>query len=111
MVHRNKWKDLLTSGTQLVRVLVEDVGKLINKTSEPAVLGPEEDVGNWRLPFDRYHGLYDIYGYLDYLAAEHPEDVFVETIGRTYEGRDIKMIKICKGGCGHRKVGHASQLS
>ena len=98
-----KWKELLKSGTKLVRILVDDVGELINKTSKPADLPPEEDRGNWRLPFDRYHGLYDIYGYLDFLASEYPEDVFVENIGKTYEGRDIKMIKICKGGCGYRQ--------
>ena len=76
--------------------------KLIDAAKTPAKLDPEEDIGNWRLPFDRYHGLNEIYAYLDYLASTYPEDVFVETIGKTYEGRDIKMVKICKGGCGYR---------
>ena len=74
-----------------------------NKGPTPGEEGQEEECGDFSsLGFNRYHRLSHIYGYLDHLASEHPEDVFVETIGTTSEGRDIKVVKICKGGCGRR---------
>ncbi len=68
----------------------------------PATPTGEQTPGNPLLPLDRYHNLSSIYSYLDHLAESYPRDVEVKTLGKTFEGRDIKMVKICKGGCGRR---------
>ena len=40
----------------------------------------------------------DIEGYLAYLAATFPDMCFVEVIGKSAEGRDIKILKVSKNG-------------
>ena len=39
--------------------------------------------------------------HLDELAAQH-DWVETEVIGQSWEGRDLKIVKICAGGCGRR---------
>ena len=46
-----------------------------------------------------YHSLEDIEGYMDYLAATYSH-VELETLGQSYEGHDMRVLKICRGGCG-----------
>jgi len=48
-----------------------------------------------------YHPLEDIYSYLDYLESSF-DFVTTETIGKSYEGTDMRLAKICKGGCGNK---------
>ena len=38
---------------------------------------------------------------MDELAAKY-DFVETEVIGQSYEGRDMKILKICKGGCGNK---------
>ncbi|XP_076054201.1 carboxypeptidase B-like [Oratosquilla oratoria] len=47
-----------------------------------------------------YHRLDDIYGYMDYLATTYSDIAQVESYGKTFEGRDMKMLKLSKGGSG-----------
>ncbi|XP_016841765.1 carboxypeptidase B isoform X3 [Nasonia vitripennis] len=44
-----------------------------------------------------YHRLEDIHGYLDYLANTYPQLCSVMTIGRSVEGRELKVLRISKG--------------
>ena len=44
--------------------------------------------------FDRYLRYEELVGWLDALAAAHPELVIVETYGRSYEGRDLKLVTV-----------------
>ena len=39
--------------------------------------------------------------YLDDVAAQY-DFVETEVIGQSWEGRDLKIIKICKDGCGNK---------
>jgi hypothetical protein len=39
--------------------------------------------------------------WLDDMAAAN-DIVQTEVIGQSYEGRDLKIVKICKGGCGNK---------
>lgn len=50
----------------------------------------------FRLPdiFGRYLRHADINDYLDHLAVKYPDSVLVQTCGRTYEGRELKSIRI-----------------
>ncbi|XP_023341572.1 carboxypeptidase B [Eurytemora carolleeae] len=55
------------------------------------------------MTWDEYHTLDDMYSYLDYLEATY-DFVSTESIGSTSEGRDMRVAKICKGGCGGKKA-------
>merc|ERR1712077_167835 len=48
-----------------------------------------------------YHPLEDMYSYLDYLESSF-DFVSTESIGKSYEGTDMRLAKICKGGCGNK---------
>ncbi|XP_068082104.1 carboxypeptidase B1 [Anabrus simplex] len=47
-----------------------------------------------RITFDRYYRHDEINNYLDKLAYSHADLVKIETIGASYEGRSIKMVKL-----------------
>lgn len=49
---------------------------------------------NW----DAYYKFDAISEFLDYSATTYPEICSLETIGKTLEGREIKLIKISSGG-------------
>lgn len=61
---------------------------------------PVSDVGdkgvNTRhsMTWTEYHNQDDIEGYLNYLAAEY-DFVDVESIGQSYEGRPMRVVKVC----------------
>lgn len=44
--------------------------------------------------------LFQINNYLMQMAEEHPDIVTLETIGQSFQGRDMIVIKICSGACG-----------
>jgi len=46
------------------------------------------------MTWQSYHRVNDIHGYLDYLAQTYPDICSVTTIGKSVEGRPLKMIKI-----------------
>jgi len=48
-----------------------------------------------------YHDYYEIMAHLDDIASQYD---FIETeiIGQSWEGRDLKILKICKDGCGNK---------
>ena len=76
-------------------VLIDDVQRLAEsiKTADPGKM----------MSWDVYHPLEDMYEYMDYLEETFPESVSTEVIGQSYEGRDMRVIKICGGGeCGKK---------
>ena len=46
------------------------------------------------MTWTEYHAQNDIEGYLDYLAAEY-NFVDVESIGKSYESRPMRVLKVC----------------
>ncbi|CAG9564612.1 unnamed protein product [Danaus chrysippus] len=54
---------------------------------------------NWghRMTWKQYHRLEDIHGFMDYLAKTYPKIVSVNSIGKSYEGRDLKVLRISDG--------------
>ena len=50
-----------------------------------------------------YHPLEDMYSYWDYLEATY-EWISTETIGQSYEGTDMRVLKVCRDatGCGNK---------
>jgi hypothetical protein len=48
------------------------------------------------LDWENYHTLTEIYDWLNALQTEFSEFLSVEEIGRTYEGRSLKLVKLSK---------------
>jgi len=46
------------------------------------------------LTFERYHKINDIYQYIDHLSQEYPDFIEIETIGKSYEGIPLRVIRI-----------------
>ena len=53
------------------------------------------------MTWDEYHTLDDMYTYLDYLEQEF-DFVKTESIGKSGEGRDMRVVSVCRGGCGDK---------
>lgn len=51
---------------------------------------------NGELNWVDYHSYDDIYAWLDALRLEFPEYITIETIGTTFEGRPLKLVKLSK---------------
>ena len=54
------------------------------------------------MSWERYHSLSDMYSYFDYLEKTY-NFVSTETIGKTFEKRDMRVVRVCKSGCGKKK--------
>merc|ERR1719158_270023 len=81
-------------------VMVEDVGVLMEQQLVPAV-NVSKPHAKHNMDWTSYHAIEDIYGWLDYLETTYD---FVETeiIGQSYEGQDMRVVKVCKGGFGRK---------
>merc|ERR1711962_756729 len=53
------------------------------------------------MTWDKYHSIEDMYSYWDYLEDEY-DFVSTESIGKSYEGEDMRILKVCHGGCGNK---------
>ena len=51
----------------------------------------------------KYHSISDMYSYFDYLEKTY-DFVSTESIGKTFEKRDMRVVKVCKHGCGKKKA-------
>ena len=51
-------------------------------------------ISGHRMTWKQYHRLEDIHGFMDYLAKTYPTIVSVNTIGKSYEGRELKVNRI-----------------
>ncbi|XP_023248304.1 carboxypeptidase A2-like [Copidosoma floridanum] len=49
------------------------------------------------MTWKRYHRFKDVMGYLDYLASKYPQIVEVVSIGKSFEGRPLKIVKVSTG--------------
>jgi len=83
-------------------VMIKDVQENINM-EKISSKRQEEPNTKHSMTWDEYHSLDDIYTYFDYLE-ETFDYVSTEIVGQSYEGRDIRVVKVCKGGCGSKKA-------
>merc|ERR1712106_615096 len=83
-------------------IMIPDVQKLIDleKLAAPGQVAPNT---KHAMTWDAYHTLDDMYTYLDYLE-ETFDFVTTEVIGQSTEGRDMRVVSICRGGCGEKKA-------
>jgi len=92
----NLTKQLSTEGLEL-ELLSNDIQALVDQG--PVVKGTKR--GGHSMDWFAYHPIEDIYSYWDYLEATF-DWVSTESIGKSYEGQDMRVLKVCKrdGGCG-----------
>merc|ERR1711872_1090532 len=98
LVSLKKWLDLhsLSSTT-----MIADVGPLMKQ--ELVNVGNstiKEKVGH-SMDWTSYHPLDEIYGWFDYLESTY-DFIETESIGKSYEGQEMIVLKVCRGGCGNK---------
>ena len=54
--------------------------------------------------FTQYRRLEDIHAFMDYLARQWPKLVTIDSIGKTYEGRDMRILRITGTGPGLKRI-------
>uniref|UniRef100_A0A2A4K1E1 Peptidase M14 domain-containing protein n=1 Tax=Heliothis virescens TaxID=7102 RepID=A0A2A4K1E1_HELVI len=80
-------------------VMIEDLQQRIDEENPPLDENELElqDRRGHRMTWKQYHRLEDIHGFLDYLAKTYPSIVSVNSIGKSFEGRDLKVLRISDG--------------
>ncbi|XP_001602586.2 carboxypeptidase A2-like [Nasonia vitripennis] len=81
-------------------ILVNDLQKLIKSQNPRMPKERRQDLYSLQghsMTWKRYHRYKDIMGYLDYLASKYPQLVEVFSIGKSFEGRALKVIKVSTG--------------
>ena len=90
----------LTTRRISYKILIPDVQARIEleKITAP---GGKEVSANHTMTWTNYHPLVDMHNFLDYLEATY-DFVTTESIGKTTEGREMRVAMVCKGGCGNK---------
>lgn len=85
-------------------IMVENVQELINAEKVPANKKTMvSESADHPMTWTEYHSQDDMEAYMDYLVEKFPELVSIEEIGASYEGRTMRVLRICKGGtCGNK---------
>merc|ERR1719162_2270899 len=81
--------------------MVENVGDLIRLEKVPAINRNEKPSSEHSMTWTEYHEQDDVESFLDYLANTY-DFVEVESIGESFEGRPMRVVKVCKNGCGNK---------
>merc|ERR1711970_322120 len=81
-------------------VMIEDVQSLINLERAQSGKGKKVSADH-DMTWTDYHSLEDMYSFLDYLETTY-DFVTTQSVGKSYEGREMRLAKICKGECGSK---------
>merc|ERR1711887_316220 len=81
-------------------VMIEDAQSLINLERAQSGKGKKVSADH-DMTWTDYHSLEDMYSFLDYLETTY-DFVTTQSVGKSYEGRDMRLAKICKGECGSK---------
>jgi len=97
---QDAFKSELTEKEIKYQVMIENVQDLINleKIESAQVKRVSAD---HPMTWTEYHTLEDMYAYLDYLEATY-DFVSTESVGKSYEGTEMRVVKVCRGGCGDK---------
>ncbi|XP_078032725.1 carboxypeptidase B [Augochlora pura] len=82
------------------KVLIPDLQKTIAHQNPKMSKEQRDDLVNIQghsMTWKRYHRYADITRYMEYLSLRYPKMVEMTTIGHSYEGQPIKMVKISTG--------------
>jgi len=75
--------------------LVEEERRQMNRISARAF---RPGSANSSFAIDNYHSVKEIYSWVDSLVAKYPKLVSTESIGKSFEKRDMRLVKIGTGG-------------
>ena len=85
------------------KILIENVQKLfLDSKMSSTLFRYKINTEGHRMSWDAYHPYEDIDDYLDFLAKNYSNLVTLENIGKSYEGRIMRVLKVCKIQCGHK---------
>ena len=73
--------------------MISDVQSLIDLEKIPSDNGKVNDIVGHNMDWTSYHPLEEIYGWFDYLETTY-EFCESEIIGQTFEGRDMRVMKV-----------------
>jgi len=91
----------LQANNLVYNIIIEDVQTLIDRSRSSSLLLSPKNAKGHRMTWDKYHRYEEIDSFLDYLARTFPDMVSLETIGKSYEDRIMRVVKVCKNGqCG-----------
>ena len=84
------------------RIMIADVAEQMRIEITPAG-NPNQrsSTSAHQMTWTAYHSLDDMYTFLDFLETTY-DFVTTETIGQSFEGRDMRVAKVCRGGCGNK---------
>jgi len=91
--------DILQDEGIICNTYIENIESLVDE--ERRILADQRASSDGNFSLYTYHNYEEIMDHLDALAIEF-EDVETEVIGQSWEGRDLKIAKICRGGCGNK---------
>merc|ERR1711874_490958 len=83
-------------------IMIEDVQRQVDLEKIPSD-GAKNENPRHSMTWTEYHTLDDMYSYLDYLEQTF-DFVSTEIVGQSEEGRDMRVARVCKGGCGGKKA-------
>ena len=84
-------------------IMIENVQTLIDNENVQSNLSSNVRAMDHPMDWTSYHSQDDMEKYMDYLVEKYPEFVSTEVIGKSYEGRTMRILKICRGGtCGQK---------
>jgi len=90
---------LLAALNLTARVVQEDVQVLVERDVVVAANSSYSPELGHPMEWTTYHSIQDMEDYMMHLAATF-DWVAVETIGQSYEGREMLVARLCRGGCG-----------
>jgi len=93
----NKVTSLLEWQGLKLDLLSDNVQEMVDQGPMVAGTAKKGHTMDWKA----YHPIEDMYSYWDYLEASY-DWVSTELIGKSFEGQDMRVLKVCKGegGCG-----------
>merc|ERR1712236_124081 len=95
-----KWLALHSlSSTTMIADVAPLMKQELEKTDNSTI---KEKVGH-SMDWTSYHPLDEIYGWFDYLESTY-DFIETESIGQSYEGQEMVVLKVCRGGCGNKPV-------
>ncbi|XP_030023350.2 carboxypeptidase B [Manduca sexta] len=94
---RSEFEDVLIANNIEFKIRTENVKELLDLEDQLHARVSRKSYNMSRtagLPFDRIHTYKQVDDYLEMLAKEYPETVKLVNAGKSFEGRDIKYLKI-----------------
>jgi len=101
-MNADRLKTWLDSNNLDWSVMISDVQSLMELEKIPSSSSPSnrEKTGH-NMDWTQYHPIEEMYGWFDYLETTY-DFCETENIGETFEGQQMIVMKVCKGGCGNK---------